>query len=123
MKIEDLKDGQAYRLTRDVTNPKPDRREKYAWTKFVTWEKGTVLYFRHDGDVYFREFRAQGYAGSMYASHEGYLALVEAMEVAPRTFDNVIFALGGGTFTGVARVVLGEYTDLARGLKAEKTRS
>lgn len=90
MKIEDLKDGQAYRLTRDVTNPKPDRREKYAWTKFVTWEKGTVLYFRHDGDVYFREFRAQGYAGSMTRA--------TTREQAERAYDKVQAEFGHGVF-------------------------
>lgn len=32
-----------YRLTRDVSNPKPDRRAKRDWTKQVCWLAGTEL--------------------------------------------------------------------------------
>lgn len=42
MKLDDLKDGRRYRLTKDVTNPKLDRRERYDVDK-LPWTKGDVF--------------------------------------------------------------------------------
>lgn len=40
-----------YRLTREVANPEPDRRQRYDWRALVTMEKGTlfVVETRHPG--------------------------------------------------------------------------
>ena len=46
-----LKQGH-YRLTQDVTNPKPDRRSK-SYCDLKTWEKGWRVYVDDKGTVYF----------------------------------------------------------------------
>ena len=45
LKIPDVQPG-LYVLTREIENPKPDRRHKYDWRLSASWGKGTIFNIR-----------------------------------------------------------------------------
>lgn len=83
-----------YVLTRDVVNPRSDRRVKQDWTRRTVWDKGTVLlavdYDRSGGhpslvlvgDLYAILNRIECY-------DEAYQTLVAALEPTEGTIDSV----------------------------------
>lgn len=105
MKPADLKDGTVYRLTRDVANPEPDRRQTRHWTSTPTWKAGLRVVCSTWSHL---ELRAAGHYDDMGRRHEGFEAFVDALEPAPRNFDNVLFGLNRGPSTDVSRAVLAE---------------
>jgi hypothetical protein len=38
-----FEDAKMYRLTRDVENPRPDKRSRRKWTKAAVWKAGTIF--------------------------------------------------------------------------------
>jgi hypothetical protein len=105
MKIEDLKDGQVYVLTRDVSNPEPDRRKTRAWTMDPIWRSG----LRVVCTIWERiELRAAGYYDDLGRWHAGFPAFVDALAPAPRDFANVMFGLNRSPSNDVGRAVLEE---------------
>lgn len=115
MKQEDLKDGGVYRLTRDVTNPRVDKRGAnlrrgnpsiYNWhEKFPVWKKGMrfryiATQFKGD-DVGFQEpARIENFDGDLHGGirpdcyidgesqpNPKWVLLVDALEPAPEDFD------------------------------------
>lgn len=107
MKIEELKDGAVYILTRDVQNPEPDRRQTRHWTAFPVWQKGLriVCSIQRTGLV---ELNAAGRYDHLGKWAEGFPALVDALEPAPRDFRNVMFGLNRSPSTDVAQATLEE---------------
>lgn len=59
MTNQEMKPG-SYRLTRDVANPRPDKRVRRDWRKSVTWKAGTVfhVFTAHYGDAQVNEIHA-----------------------------------------------------------------
>jgi hypothetical protein len=44
-----------YRLTRDVVNPKPDRRQRYDWKAQPMWQAGALFYVRTETHEVFND--------------------------------------------------------------------
>lgn len=105
MKSEDLKDGAVYRLARDVVNPEPDRRQTRHWTSAPVWKAG----LRVVCSIFDRlELRAAGHYDDMGRWHAGFPALVEALELAPRNFVNVMLGINRSPSTDNGQSVLAE---------------
>lgn len=90
MKLDQLKDRDILIVTRDVTNPKPDRRMTRQFDAAPVWKAGWRLIFRKyehhpaclDHDKLY---------GSVYAHDKGFADLIDACEPAPHNLDNVLF--------------------------------
>jgi hypothetical protein len=105
MKPEELKDGTVYHLTRDVVNPAPDRRQTRHWTSAPVWKAG----LRVVCTVWERtELRAAGHYDDLGRFCAGFVALVDALEPAPRNFANVMFGLNRSPATDNGQAVLAE---------------
>jgi hypothetical protein len=90
VKLADCNDGNVIILTRDVPNPKPDRRKVRSFDALVTWTKGTHLLFKgRRGQV--PHVEVAGLYGIISSNDEGFAALVEASEPAPRTLENILW--------------------------------
>lgn len=105
MKLEDMKHGMVVVLTRDVTNPEPDRRvADRNWAAQPVWPKGKRLLVRWQGrqfaELSSRYYRAQG-------CDAGFSDLVAACEPAPRTLSNLLWsACDGGSLISQADAAL-----------------
>ncbi len=102
MKLSDLKHGMVLKITRDVKNPKPDRRKVRDFAAEETWHAGERLY------VEFYEYPTlrQGY-GRVPSMREGFDELLDACELAPRNLDNILYSqTHGGTLVGYQDEIL-----------------
>lgn len=92
MKLDDLLDGRRYRLTKDVTNPKLDRRERYR-VDVLPWTAGDVFRARvfpardqyEPAGVALDAVNIQGTprnaTGHVQRYHEGMMELLAALEL------------------------------------------
>lgn len=111
MKVADLKDGGVYVLTRDVTNPGPDRRSTRNWTCYPVWKSGGTYVAtrrRYKDDPGFERIELQLWCNHDYmtSNTDGFAALVAALEPAPRTFRTVMFSINRTPNTDSAHVIL-----------------
>jgi hypothetical protein len=98
-----------YILTKDVSNPKPDRRHTWDWRKWAVWEKGMKIVVR---PVQVVDPEIKGEFFQVYHNHQGNsfvlgptrrsLAppseLVEAMlKIEPVTLEDFLAESGDGT--------------------------
>lgn len=80
-----------YRLAADVTNPKPDRRERHDWRKFATWSTGLVVYV-FDGE-YGLELSTGQWRSNCFLLGSAPTVLVDAMQAsAPATVTEALRA-------------------------------
>ncbi len=80
-----------YVLTRDVKNPKPDRRSK-DWNKLEMWPKGTQIYVRQtnvDTQIEFIESRWPT-LHSVDSYSETYDGIAAALEPAKETYKRLL---------------------------------
>ena len=95
MKPEDLKNGRRYRLTKNVENPSLDKRERYDCAKLAWLEEAVFRCERWDQKPEPEEaslpevaqMRPMRYVGK---EHDGFAALVEALEELPERSHDVI---------------------------------
>lgn len=90
MKLEDLKPGMVVELTRDVTNPKPDRRSTRQFASDVVWKQGERLLVRNLDYLGLETGR-----GSVSHIHLGFEQLVDAAEPVDPDFHSVMLAING----------------------------
>lgn len=105
MKPTDLKDGTVYRLTRNVTNPEPDRRQTRKWTSATVWEVGMRVVC---SNWEYLELHAPNHYDHMTRLHAGFAAFVDALEPAPRNFQNVMFGINRSPSINNGETVLAE---------------
>lgn len=107
-----------YRLTRDVTNPKPDRRATRDWRCPVVVEAGSRFLVEDYNighmadlgrDLYRTRVKMLGRYGDITNDSPLFAPLVEAFEREPETIGS-LFATWEG-YTGVALAVLGALID------------
>src|SRR3954464_4319899 len=97
MKADELTDRGVYILTRDVTNPSPDRRMRDVFPAMPIWPAGLMVRVRgsqtmpHLG----KRIRAAGKWGDVAPYDAGFDALVDALALAPRTFETVMLSFHG----------------------------
>ncbi|MFZ2152086.1 MAG: hypothetical protein WAV09_03200 [Minisyncoccia bacterium] len=94
MKASELQNSRRYRLTRDVTNPSLDRRERYDVAR-LPWTAGDVFRASVRGDSR-RELKALFIGGTprqahhqVNEHHDGFEALVSALELLPESPSDV----------------------------------
>lgn len=92
MKTENLTDRFVMTLTRDITNPKPDRRMVRNFAALPVWKAGTRLMYRNiNGHISIDNSKMYG---SVSPRDPGFDALLEACEPAPRTLENILYRAG-----------------------------
>ena len=88
-----LEPNRLYQLTRDVVNPKPDKRQKYDVAALVMWPKGARFSIWLES----RDLRPRGYfdadkvGGSIafYDNAGRYGLIADALEPVPECFDAI----------------------------------
>jgi hypothetical protein len=100
-------------LTRDVANPKPDRRKVRSFEALPTWPKGsTILYKGKAGHV--PHVEAKGWYGIINGYDAGFDDLIEACEPAPRSLANILWAAHEGLACTSAHDVLESLIEMHR---------
>jgi len=102
-----------YVLTRDVKNPKPDRRSK-EWNKLEMWPKGTQVYVRYtniNSQIEFIESRWPTLQ-SIDSYSEAYDVIAAALEPAKETYKRLLHRIGVHNTWWVLKrlVVMGKVT-------------
>lgn len=98
MNAADLLDGQVVRLSRDVPNPKPDRRHKHDSLALEKWKAGARFVVRIDTSLSGRgiaypvlRFQNNRYETfNQWSNPEAFRAIVEALEPAEETLDSLL---------------------------------
>lgn len=99
MNAADLQAGQVVRLSRDVTNPHPDRRRRYRRLSDEKWQAGTRFVVRMgkaDVGPHALSYPCLMFEGDHYTSFNQYshaaafAAIVEALEPAVETLDSLL---------------------------------
>ena len=104
-----LLDGRSYIITRDVTNPKPDRRMTRQLDAAKTWVRGTRLLCR--ARVGYVRLECEDLYGSVGEHDPGFDLLVAALEPAPRSFATVLYEAKHGPWAVSSREILSTLMD------------
>lgn len=106
-----------YRLTRDVENPQPDRRQKHDWSAEVVWKKGLLFYVRPSNRAYDYvriELVGHRWRSQNIAAHgEKGQALIPALVFIAEDFDCVMHRLGVSADNLLAKLYEMEKIELA----------